>query len=284
MRRILLVLLLTAAALVAPSLPHAKACSCAVYDVRERLPEAAGAFVGRMVSRDDPQSTGDGFSSATLVRYRFLVERAVKGDIPSGTIDVWSSASGASCGLETPVGERTGLLLRHEDGRWLSSLCEQADPDVLIRAGQPLPPPSGKAPPAVVIGTTHGPGRMVSLDGMGRIIAYGGGDGMATDIAFCPGAGRIAEAYTPPYGGPSSPGPGVAVRTSDGLDVVWERLLGDDGGPDGAAISDVACADRDGGTVLVLAVRHNYSETQTSHRALVLAYSRQGEADVLWQG
>ncbi len=283
-RRIVLVLFLAAAALVAPSLPHARACSCAVYDVRERLPEAAGAFVGTLVSRDDPQPTGNVFSSATLVRYRFQVERAVKGDIPSGTIDVWSSGSGASCGLETPVGQRTGLLLRHEDGRWLSSLCEQADPDVLIRAGQPLPPATGKAPPAVLIGTTHGPGRMVSLDGLGRVIAYGGGDGIATDIAFCPGAGRVAEAYSPPYGGPSSPGPGVAVRKSDGLDVVWERLLGADGGPDGASIADVACLDRDGGTVLVLAVRHNYSETSVSHRALVLAYGPRGEADVLWQG
>ena len=252
--------------------------------MRERLPEVAGAFVGRLLSRDDPQPTGNVFSSATLVRYRFQVERPVKGDIPSGIIEVWSSGSGASCGLETPVGQRTGLLLRHEDGRWRSSLCEQADPDVLIRAGQPLPPPTGKAPPAVLIGTTHGPGRMVSLDGHGRVIAYGNGDGIATDIAFCPGDGRVAEAYSPLSGGPSSPGPGVAMRTSDGLDVVWERLLGDDGGPDGASIADVACADRDGGTVLVLAVRHNYSETQTTHRALVLAYSRQGEADVLWQG
>ncbi|HZI37561.1 MAG TPA: hypothetical protein VFF24_04595, partial [Acidimicrobiia bacterium] len=283
MRRILLVLLLAAAALVAPSLPHAKACSCAVYDVRERLPEAAGAFVGTLISRDDPQPAGNVFSSATLVRYRFEVERAVKGDIPSGTIDVWSSGSGASCGLETPVGRRTGLLLRHEDGRWLSGLCEQADPDVLIRAGQPLPPPTGKAPPAVLVGTTHGPGRMVSLDGLGRVMAYGGGDGIATDIAFCPGAGRVAESYSPPYGTPS-PGPGIAVRTSDGLDVVWERLLGDDGGPDGASIADVACLDRDGGTVVVLALRHTYSETSTRHRALILAYGRQGEADVLWQG
>ena len=283
-RRILLVLLLAAAALVAPSLPHAKACSCATYDVRERLPEVAGAFVGRLLSRDDPQPTGDVFSSATLVRYRFQVERAVKGDIPSGIIEVWSSASGASCGLETPMGERTGLLLRHEDGQWRSSLCEQADPDVLIRAGQPLPPPSGEAPPAVLVGTTHGPGRMVSLDGLGRVIAYGNGDGVATDIAFCPGAGRVAEVYSPPHGGPSPSGPGIAVRTSDGLEVIWERLLGGDGGPDGASIADVDCLDRDGGTVLVLAVRHNYSETQTTHRALVLSYSRQGEADVLWQG
>lgn len=285
MRRLVLVLVLTAAVLVAPSLPHAKACSCAPSDVRERLPEsAAGAFVGTLVSRDDPQPAGGGLSSATLVRYRYHVERAVKGAIPSGgAIDVWSSWSGASCGLETAAGQRAGLLLRQEDGRWLSSLCEQADPDVLIRAGQPLPPPRGRAPPAVLVGTTHGPGRMVSLDGLGRVVAYGGGDGIATDIAICPGGDRLAEAYTPPSG-PSSDGPGVAVRTSDGLDVVWERLVGADGGPGDTSVADVACLGRDGGTVLALAVRHVYSETPARHRALVLAFGRQGEPDVLWQG
>jgi hypothetical protein len=198
-RRLVLVLLLTAAALVAPSLPHAKACSCAPYDVRERLSETAGAFVGTLLSRDEPQPVGDTFSSATLVRYIYAVERPVKGDIPSPTIEVWSAWSGASCGLETPVGQRAGLLLRHDDGRWLASLCEQANPDVLIRAGQPLPPPPGKAPPAVLVGTTHGPGRMVSLDGRGRVIAFGGGDGIVTDIAFCPGGARVAEAYSPPH-------------------------------------------------------------------------------------
>ena len=208
-RRILLVLLLAAAALVAPSLPHARACSCAVYDLRERLPEAAGAFIGTLVSSDDPLRSGKVLSSATLVRYRFQVERAVKGDIPSGTIDVWSSGSGASCGLETPVGQRTGLLLRHEDGRWLSSLCEQADPDVLVQAGQPLPPPTGGAPPAVLIGTTYGPGRMASLDGRGRYIAFGGGDGIAQRHRLLPRR-RAGRRGTPrptgrPRTGPASP-------------------------------------------------------------------------------
>ena len=65
--------------------------------------------------------------------------------------------------------------------------------------------------------------------------------------------------------------------------MIWERLLGADGGPDGASIADVACL-----TGMVApswaAVRHNYSETPARHSALVLVHSRQGEADVLWQG
>lgn len=283
-RRLLLVLLLTATALVAPSIPHAKACSCAPYDVRERLPEVDAAFVGRLIARKDPAPVGGLFSSDTRVRYRFSVERPVKGALPSGTIDVWSSSSGASCGLETPIGERAGILLERDgDDRWTSGLCMQADPDVLIRAGQPLPPPEGAPPPAVLVGTTHGPGRMVSLDGLGRVVAYGGGDGIVNDIAFCPGGARVAEAYSPPYN-QSSPGPGVAVRTADGLDVVWERLIGADGGSSDATVADVACAERHGGTVLVLAVRHVYTETTALHHALILAIAGQKEPDVLWQG
>ena len=284
MRRVLLVLLLTAAALFAPSLPHAKACSCAAYDVRERLAEVDGAFVGRLIAHDEPTAVGGVYSSATQVRYRFSVERPVKGEIPSGTIEIWSSADGASCGLETPVGQRAGLLLERDGDRWTSGLCMQSDPDVLIRAGQPLPPPDGEPPPAVLVGTTHGPGRMVSLDGLGRVIAYGGGDGIVNDIAFCPGGTRVAEAYSPPSSNQSSAGPGVAVRTSHRLEVVWERPIGADGGPSDATIADVACADRDGGTVLVLAVRHVYTETTVRHHALILAIAGQKEPDVLWQG
>jgi hypothetical protein len=283
-RRFLLVVVLAAAALVLPSPPPAAACSCARFDVREELARVDGAFVGFLIARESPQPVDGVYSSATKVRYHFRVERVVRGDVPPETVDVWSSADGASCGLETGPGQRIGLLLRREGDRWTSSLCSQTDPDVLIRAGEPLPPPPGRAPPAVVVGTTHGPGRMVSLDGFGRVIAYGGGDGLATDIAFCPGGDRLAEAYSPPYGGPSSEGPGVAVRTAGSLEVVWERLIGADGGPGDALVADIACTDRDGGTVLVLAVRHVYTETTTRHHALIMSFGRHGEPDVVWQG
>jgi len=140
-RRLILVVTLAGAALVVPPLPQAAACSCAPVDVGERLPEADGAFVGRLLSRDDPEPVDGALSTATLVRYRYQMERAVKGDIPAGTVDVWSARSGVSCGLETPVGERAGLLLRRQDSRWASSLCEQTDPDALEQAA-PAPAPA----------------------------------------------------------------------------------------------------------------------------------------------
>ena len=283
MRRFVLIVVLAAAALVLPSPPRASACSCATFDVREALPNVDGAFVGALVAREAPEPVNGMYSSATMVRYRFQVERVVRGDVPPDTVDVWSSADGASCGLESAPGQRTGLLLRRDGDRWTSSLCSQVDPDVLIRAAQPLPPPPGKAPPAVLVGTTHGPGRIVSLDGLGRVIAYGGGDGMVTDIAFCSGGDRLAEAYSPAHG-PSAAGPGVALRTADGLEVVWERLISADGGPGDTSVADVACLEGDGGTVLALAVRHIYSETPARHRALILAFAGPGEPDLVWQG
>ena len=143
MRRLILVVTLAAAALVVPPLPQAAACSCAPVNVGEQLPEADGAFVGRLLSRDDPEPVDGVLSSATVVRYRYQVERAVKGDIGPGPVDVWSAWSGVSCGPETPVGERVGLLLRRVDGRWASSLCEQADPDALEQAA---PAPSSPTP------------------------------------------------------------------------------------------------------------------------------------------
>ena len=254
------------------------------YDVRERLPEVDGAFVGRLIARDEPSPVGRLFSSDTLVRYLFSVERPVKGDIPSGTIDVWSSSSGASCGFETPVGERAGLLLERDGDRWTSGLCMQADPDVLIRAGQPLPPPNGAPPPAVLVGTTHGPGRMVSLDGQGRIIAFGNGAGNVSDIGFCPGGTLLAEAFSSPNEA-SYHNPGVAIRSIADLTVVWERFLATNG-ERYTAIGDVACRMQEDGTgeVLAIVVDEFSSDTAVRHEARILLFGPDGEPRRLWQG
>jgi hypothetical protein len=255
------------------------------FDVRERLPESDGAFVGTFLARNDPPPVNGLVSSATQVPYRYQVERVVKGDLPSsGIIEVWSSASGASCGLETLGGERAGLLLEREGDRWTSNLCSQADPDALLRAGQPLPPPPGKAPPAVLVGTTHGPGRMLSLDGLGRVVAYGPGAGTVTDFAFCPGAAWLAEAYTAP-GEHSYYRPGVAIRSTTDLAVAWERFLATDE-QRYAALADVACLQQgpDTAEVLALVIEDTYTDTRTRHDGRILAFGRDGAPRLLWQG
>ncbi len=173
--------MLAVGALVVPSLPHAAACSCATVDVRERLPEADGAFVGTLLSRDDPRPVNGAFSSATVIRYRYRVERVVKGDIPSGTVDIWAAAEGASCGLETPPGQRAGLLLDRQGDRWTSGLCSQADPDALVQDGQALPPPSGTVVPAVLVGASDGGGsggRPILAGGAGAALLAAGAAGL----------------------------------------------------------------------------------------------------------
>lgn len=285
MRRLFLIVALTAATLALPPLPHAAACSCAAVDVREQLPEVDGAFVGTLLSHDEPQPVNGLVSSETLVAYRFEVERVVKGPLPSsGTIEVWASWSGASCGIEIPPGQRTGLLLRRDGDRWISGLCRQVDPDVLIRAGQPLPPPPGQAPPAVVVGTTHGPGRILSLDGLGRVVGYGPGDGTVTDVAFCPGGTKLAEAYATP-GRHVYHRAGVAVRSTADLAIAWERFLMADE-QRYLAVADVACRGRgDGpGDVLALVVEDFHTETETRHEAEILAFSPTGAPRRLWRG
>lgn len=283
MRRILLVLALAAAALVLPSSPRASACSCARFDVRESLPKVDGAFVGSLLSRDDPEPVNGAVSSGTSVRYRYQVEQTVKGEIPSGTVEVWAPAHGASCGMETPRGQRTGLLLRWEGDRWSSSLCAQVDPDQLIRAAQPLPPPPGKAPPAVLVGTTHGPGRMLSLDGLGRVVSYGPGDGNVTDVAFCPGGTMLAEAYIT-SGEHVAYRPGVAVRSAGDLTVAWERLLAADEPLRYVSAVDVACRGQDATEVVAMVVEQIHSESAIRYEGRIVAYTRDHEPRVLWNG
>ncbi|MGH9001564.1 MAG: hypothetical protein ACRDYV_00385, partial [Acidimicrobiia bacterium] len=227
-----------------PSLPHAVACSCDADDTREALPEADGAFVGTLLAIED-LSIAERQSFPYEVRYRFRVERSVKGDIAGPEIDVYSWPGGGSCGFDDPVGSRLGMLLSRDGRHWTSSLCSQEDPDVLVRAAQPLPPPDGRAPPAVLVGTTHGPGRMLSLDGTGRVVAYGEGDGAVTDIAFCPGNGAFAEAYSLDPGslggGPFS---GLAIRSAGDLAVIDKQEIdGEALGP--VALADIACRGRE---------------------------------------
>jgi hypothetical protein len=155
-RRFLLVLVVAAAGLASPVMPHAAACSCA-GDATQWLSGADGAFVGALLFRDEDPPPVDGvYWSGTLVRHHYQVEQAVRGDLPP-TIDVWGTTDGASCGLGTPVGRRVGLLLQRDGTRWNSGLCSIADPDALVQAAQLPPPPSETVLPSVLAGSDSPP-------------------------------------------------------------------------------------------------------------------------------
>lgn len=130
--RSVLAVLLAAGGLLVVEAGPALACSCrAGVPVGEALSEHDGAFVGVFTGQVDPMRPGDEISSARPVLNHFTVERSVKGDIGE-RVEVQAAASGASCGLELEVGQRTGLLLRGEPGSWTSGLCSQLEPQALL--------------------------------------------------------------------------------------------------------------------------------------------------------
>ena len=106
--------------------PDATACSCAPVDLERDLPRADGAFIGTLLERREPPPSAVQ-SSEDPVTLLFRVEQVYKGDI-DGRVEVVTSRDGASCGLGTAVGERVGLLLDRDRGRWRGGLCGQVDP------------------------------------------------------------------------------------------------------------------------------------------------------------
>ena len=99
---VLVVVALVAA--VAARVEPASACSCPpIADPRRTLLEADGAFIGRLVERRRT-------ASVYVDVFVFRVEQAVKGDI-GPVVEVLSSSSGASCGLEVNLGQLVGLFL-----------------------------------------------------------------------------------------------------------------------------------------------------------------------------
>ena len=110
------------AAVVLAFAADAFACSCLPVDLVRDLPQADGAFVGTLLERDDRAET------STLL---FRVEQVYKGDIEN-RVEVVTPRGGAACGIETPVGERTGLLLERDGDLWRSSLCAQVEPAAFL--------------------------------------------------------------------------------------------------------------------------------------------------------
>ena len=193
MRRLLVLVLL--AGLLLFTEQTAYGCSCATGDPRTALAGSNSAFVGKLVQRENPSPTpgpGGVYSSGQDVTYTFAVERSVKGDL--GTrVDVEAAASGASCGIEARLGERIGLLLYRDGDQWKSGLCSQMDPDVLIKAAEPLPAPNGSGPVRFLVGGRFGGVRVVALDGNGKTLAYGKGEGHVSQLSVCPNARRFLE-------------------------------------------------------------------------------------------
>ena len=249
-----------AVAVVATTATPAHACSCAMPDPRSLLAQTEGAFVGRLVARRD---LGDRRATFT-----FRVERRIKGTIGS-TVDVESASNGAACGLETTVGDRIGLFLEREAGRWKSSLCWQVSPEDLLAAAQPLPPPNGGGPTTLLVAGRFGPARLLALDARGRTLAYGRGAGSVLHISVCPGRRRAVEVVY------LTGGVRVAVRALPSLRIVRQQTVA---APPGTSVTQLRCEAADGSRLLLF---HATSDRPES--ALLERLTRTRSA-VLWRG
>lgn len=113
MARILALLLLVGGLLTISTTP-AQACSCAGSTVEQRAPTTDVIFQGEVV---DVDSAGSGRAV-----YTFAVLKSWKGEI-GDRVEVFTSNSGASCGLEVEYGQ-TDVIYADLDGDQLSSsLC-----------------------------------------------------------------------------------------------------------------------------------------------------------------
>lgn len=190
-RRVVLVVMVVTAVLGMRPLP-ASGCSCAgIENPRAAIVAAAGAFVG-VLERID----GDEYEDAT---FHYRVDHAIKG-VTGKTVAIPTRGGGGGCGLEHRPGEHVGLFLGRKSGEWTANLCSSIDPERLLAAARPLPPPDGKGPPAFVVGNSLGDDRTMLLDTQGRTLAYGAGpspnSGDVIDLALCPGNQRVIEALS----------------------------------------------------------------------------------------
>lgn len=237
--RLLTASLALALATLAYGVEPAAACSCALGDPRTRLQAADAAFVGTFVEKREPPEIR---TSADDAVYVFRVERTVKGTLPA-TVEILSPVSGASCGLEVPVGERVGLLLRREGTGWRASLCDQIDPAQLVAAARPLPPPNGRGALAFLVGGKLGNVRTLGLDSRGRTLAYGRGRGETLLLSTCPGRRRVVEYASEPLARGARL---IGVRELRTFRLVRERRHR--AGAHGS-VASIACLDRAGARI-----------------------------------
>jgi hypothetical protein len=238
-----LVVLIGCVAALLFAVEPAHACICAPIQAQERLARADAAFIGVLTNRrmgPAPPPVGTVQPGGDEI-FSFRVDHAVKGRL-GRRIEVMTPST-SSCRLEIGIGERIGLLLFREDGRWRSMLCMQVSPANLREAERQLPRPNGKGPVRFLVGGTFGSARLVALDARGRTLGYGAGTGRTKLLAVCPRGRRAVEVVD---GAPER----VAVRDMRTMSVIRETAL-----PTSNFAAKTYCRDADAQDVYVFVKR-----------------------------
>lgn len=203
MRRILLVTVVVFSITAAPA-----AASCLPVSTQSVFDRNPAVVIATVVE----QRTG----SVTLA-----VERGLKGDVPTGRMEVANPFS--SVALTVPNGTRIGLGLRMlPQGGYETNACNRADPSALVRAAGPRP--------AYVVG---GRRKLLLLDRRGREQRRIAVPGRVIAVARGPQPGLVAlrtaagVAYRDVFSGAISFGPRRSFRASRAFKIKGRRLLRD---------------------------------------------------------
>ena len=137
------------ATLVTLAAPTARvfACSCMQMTPQQALANADIAFVGVVAAINDPNS-GPLVGSGDSLVYTFAVESTLKGD-PAVTMDLLSSRSSASCGMEFAAAQRWRVFAyADEAGQLQTGLCSGNE---MLAENAPVPAPTPAPPPIALM-------------------------------------------------------------------------------------------------------------------------------------
>ena len=188
----------------------ARALSCAPADINDQLLTAQFAFIGR--AQSEAPGPPDGARA-----FLFDVELWVKGNLSSPVLVhgfEWDSVE---------IGQRVAMVLDvDERGVLRDKLCVYVQPETLLAIAALGSEPVSEEPPAILVGGEFGDARVMALDGRGRFIALGAGDGAVLAMAACPGGRRSVEIVSQFMHGSAAL---IAVRDTRTLEILRESIL-----------------------------------------------------------
>jgi hypothetical protein len=194
LRRIALAVVAIAAAVLTWA-DLAAACSCSDRDERDRLEDGEIGVLGRVIERRERYSAKrrnlDGSPLISAYDYRVRVQRGV-GSRFGSRVTVRVPEDGCQPGT-FEVGDRFAAFVRKRSYGWLTHGCSVVDATSFERALRPYPRGRGHGRLALLVGGNFGNARLMALDGRGRILGYGFGEGELQRISLCPGAQLAAE-------------------------------------------------------------------------------------------
>lgn len=308
-KQVLLVVACAVVAAVIPTVlaPSASACGTVPGSLaggtRARLTTSSAAFIGTLLAQDPaetrltrrvPSATGGptpgGYEPIT-VKFRYRVDHLVKGVLAKEiTLEKTYSGATSSCGTDLPpeptMGKSVGVLLfspSHDGNQDFATVgagrLEQAGKEPSLRGD----PKAGRA--ALVMSGYMPPGAtLMSIDGKGRIVAFGSGGEVAA-MSICPGERRMVSLE----GRTRNPSPrpaGLVVRAVDGLRELHRYRFSTDLGKS----ATISCRSDSGADVVMsneaslVRVRNGAVSTISSDFAGPVAFARTEEVAYVTSG